>query len=86
MQPDLLFSCDTVRYICIFSYPYKDNTMILDNQKPTLLRCFPQLRGFKNDGDNGIRTRGLCVANAALSQLSYVPIDLIIARLGKNTS
>ncbi len=60
--------------------------MILDNQKPTLLRCFPQLRGFKNNGDNGIRTRGLCVANAALSQLSYVPIDLIIARLGKNTS
>lgn len=35
------------------------------------------------NGDNGIRTRGLCVANAALSQLSYVPIDLIIARLGK---
>ena len=60
--------------------------MILDNQKPTLLRCFPQLRGFKNNGDNGIRTRGLCVANAALSQLSYVPIDLIVARLGKNTS
>ena len=60
--------------------------MILDNQKTTLLRCFPQLRGFKNNGDNGIRTRGLCVANAALSQLSYVPIDLIIARLGKNTS
>ena len=60
--------------------------MILDNQKPTLLRCFPQLRGFKNNGDNGIRTPGLCVANAALSQLSYVPIDLIIARLGKNTS
>ncbi len=24
-------------------------------------------------GDNGIRTRDLCVANAALSQLSYVP-------------
>lgn len=24
-------------------------------------------------GDNGIRTRGLCVANAALSQLSYPP-------------
>lgn len=47
--------------------------MILDNQKPTLLRCFPQLRGFKNNGDNGIRTRGLCVANAALSQLSYIP-------------
>ena len=60
--------------------------MILDNQKPTLLRCFPQLRGFKNNGDNGIRTRGLCVANAALSQLSYVPIDSIIARLEKNTS
>ena len=60
--------------------------MILDNQNPTLLRCFPQLRGFKNNGDNGIRTRGLCVANAALSQLSYVPIDSIIARLEKNTS
>ena len=86
MQPGPLFSCDTVRYICIFSYLYKDNTMILDNQKPTLLRCFPQLRGFKNNGDNGIRTRGLCVANAALSQLSYVPIDSIIARLEKNTS
>ena len=25
-------------------------------------------------GDNGIRTRDLCVANATLSQLSYVPI------------
>lgn len=25
-------------------------------------------------GDNGIRTRDLCVANATLSQLSYVPV------------
>lgn len=25
-------------------------------------------------GDNGIRTRDLCVANATLSQLSYIPI------------
>ena len=59
--------------------------MILDNQKPTLLRCFPQLRGFKNNGDNGIRTRGLCVANAALSQLSHVPMSYIIAQMGKIT-
>ena len=27
-----------------------------------------------NSGDDGIRTRDLSVANAALSQLSYVPI------------
>ena len=27
-------------------------------------------------GDNGIRTRDLCVANATLSQLSYVPMLL----------
>ena len=60
--------------------------MVNHNQKPTLLRCISQLRGFENNGDNGIRTRGLCVANAALSQLSYVPIDSIIARLEKNTS
>lgn len=26
------------------------------------------------NGDNGIRTRDLSVANAALSQLSYVPL------------
>lgn len=37
-------------------------------------------------GDNGDRTHDLCIANAALSQLSYVPIDSIIARLEKNTS
>lgn len=61
MQPGPLFSCDTVRYICIFSYPYKDNTMILDNQKPTLLRCFPQLRGFKK-----IETTGFEPAVSAL--------------------
>ena len=53
---------------------YKDITTISDNQKPTQLRSFSQLCGFKNSGDNGIRTRGLCVANAALSQLSYVPM------------
>ncbi len=28
---------------------------------------------FYDHGDNGIRTRDLCVANATLSQLSYVP-------------
>lgn len=31
-------------------------------------------------GDNGIRTRGLCVANAALSQLSYTPTGQIFNR------
>ena len=29
----------------------------------------------RNNGDNGIRTRDLCVANAALSQLSYIPAN-----------
>ncbi len=28
-------------------------------------------------GDNGIRTRDLCVANATLSQLSYVPATAV---------
>ena len=28
-----------------------------------------------SNGDNGIRTRDLCVANAALSQLSYIPMS-----------
>ncbi len=27
-------------------------------------------------GDNGTRTRGLCVANASLSQLSYIPMQI----------
>ena len=30
--------------------------------------------GLQKNGDNGIRTRGLYVANVALSQLSYVPL------------
>ena len=29
--------------------------------------------GFSNGGPEGVRTLGLCVANAALSQLSYGP-------------
>lgn len=29
-----------------------------------------------NGGDDGIRTHDLCVANAALSQLSYIPMML----------
>lgn len=33
---------------------------------------------LKNRGDNGIRTRDLCVANATLSQLSYVPVQTVI--------
>ena len=37
------------------------------------------------NGDNGIRTRDLCVANAALSQLSYVPMRYIIAQMEKIT-
>ena len=38
-----------------------------------------------SNGDNGIRTRGLCVANAALSQLSYVPMCSIISQTKKNS-
>ena len=33
-------------------------------------------------GDRGIRTPNLCDANAALSQLSYIPISSMIATLG----
>ena len=32
-------------------------------------------------GDRGIRTPNLCVANAALSQLSYIPLNSILAKL-----
>ena len=35
-------------------------------------KCFTYHYGFIR-GDSGIRTRDLCVANAALSQLSYIP-------------
>ena len=40
-----------------------------------------RIRCFEYDplyGDNGIRTRDLCVANATLSQLSYVPVQTVI--------
>ncbi len=35
-----------------------------------------------NGGDRGVRTPDLCIANAALSQLSYIPtpVTQIIAR------
>ena len=33
--------------------------------------------GFSNGGPEGVRTLGLCVANAALSQLSYEPKSLL---------
>ncbi len=39
-----------------------------------------RIRCFEYDplyGDNGIRTRDLCVANATLSQLSYVPATAV---------
>jgi hypothetical protein len=35
-------------------------------------------------GDEGDRTPGLGVANAALSQLSYIPIRSLWKRLGSN--
>ena len=35
-------------------------------------------RAFFDRGDNGIRTRDLCVANATLSQLSYVPFTQLV--------
>ena len=33
----------------------------------------PELQGHYFGGDRGIRTPDLCDANAALSQLSYIP-------------
>ena len=36
---------------------------------------YEERRESKNGGDSGIRTRDLCDANAALSQLSYIPTD-----------
>ena len=36
---------------------------------------FPEFHG----GDRGIRTPNLCDANAALSQLSYIPANSILA-------
>lgn len=41
--------------------------------KPLILKRF-KLSPIRNGGDNGIRTRDLCNANAALSHLSYTPI------------
>ena len=34
-------------------------------------------------GDNGTRTRGLCVANASLSQLSYIPVQTYCSTLNR---
>ena len=42
-------------------------------QKTTVFGCF-----LFNGGDKGIRTPGLCVANASLYQLSHAPIALYI--------
>ena len=39
------------------------------------------LNHFESSGDRGIRTPNLCDANAALSQLSYIPVNLILARM-----
>ena len=36
---------------------------------------FTAFRALGFYGDDGIRTRDLCVANATLSQLSYVPVN-----------
>ena len=33
----------------------------------------PKKADLKTGGDRGDRTPGLCIANAALSQLSYIP-------------
>lgn len=43
------------------------------SQKPL---CTSRRAFGTNTGDNGIRTRDLCVANATLSQLSYVPATI----------
>lgn len=42
--------------------------------KKDRIRCFEYDPRY---GDNGIRTRDLCVANATLSQLSYVPATAV---------
>ena len=42
--------------------------------KKNRIRCFEYDPLY---GDNGIRTRDLCVANATLSQLSYVPATAV---------
>ena len=44
----------------------------------TYRRKMQALISSKFSGDNGIRTRDLCVANATLSQLSYVPVQTVI--------
>ena len=36
-------------------------------------RARPYVNGVRRGGDGGIRTPDLCIANAALSQLSYSP-------------
>lgn len=40
-------------------------------------RMFEYIGGFLFGGDEGDRTPDLCIANAALSQLSYTPTDQI---------
>ena len=47
-------------------------------RKPKKQRKNPHFLSFLYHGDNGIRTRDLCVANATLSQLSYVPVQTVI--------
>ena len=40
-------------------------------------RTITDVYGSSNGGDEGDRTPDLCIANAALSQLSYTPTDQI---------
>ena len=39
------------------------------------------IAAFTANGDKGIRTLGLCLAKAALSQLSYIPVAVLIVAI-----
>ena len=52
-------------------YPWGDSNARTRFRKPLLYP--PELQGHELGGDRGIRTPDLCDANAALSQLSYIP-------------
>ena len=63
-------------------YPWGDSNARTRFRKPLLYP--PELQGHELGGDRGIRTPDLCDANAALSQLSYIPASTveIIAYMG----
>ena len=72
-------SCDTFpENIFLKPAPLFRFKLSKKTRKPKKQRKNPHFLGFLYHGDNGIRTRDLCVANATLSQLSYVPVQTVI--------